>query len=122
MKITIPPKNHGSALTLTLLTALVIGIAMASYLSLTSSQNVSTMRSMAWNNALTVVEAGVEEALTQLHYTGITNLSANSWTYASGLYNKTRTLGDNTYFDVTIRPVEPPVIVSKGRVPAPLSP
>lgn len=51
MKITIQPKNQGGVLTLTLLTALVIGVTMASYLSLVSSQNTTTMRSLAWNSA-----------------------------------------------------------------------
>jgi hypothetical protein len=58
-----------------------------------SRQNASTMRSMAWNGAIPAVEAGIEEAMTQLHYTGITNLSANGWTWAvGGLYTKKRYL------------------------------
>ncbi len=123
MRITIPPKNQGNALVFTLLTVLVIGMALASYLALASSQNVTTMRSLAWTHALTVVEAGVEEALTQIHYNGITNLAANSWNYISpGLYYKKRSLGNGTYCEVVIKPVEPPVILSSGFVPAPMTP
>src|SRR2546429_9721795 len=123
MKITTQPKNQGGALTLTLLTTLVIGMTLASYLTLVSSQNTSTMRSMAWNSAIPVLEAGVEEALTQIHYHGITNLSANAWDPLPNLvYSKKRYIGNNSYFEVTIKAVEPPTIISTGYVPAPLTP
>ena len=69
------------------------------------------------------MEAGIEEALTQIHYHGITNLTANGWTVGSdGRYHKTRSIGDDgTYYQVAIEPVNPPVIISQGFVPAPLS-
>jgi hypothetical protein len=41
--------NSGNALIVTLLTCLLIGVALASYLVLVSSQNYSVMRSLAWN-------------------------------------------------------------------------
>ncbi len=112
----------------TLLTALIIGFALASYLSLVSSQNVSTMRSLAWNSAVPVLEAGVEEALTQLKYRGITNLTADNWVTRDtpfGLgYYKQRQLGQS-YYEVYIIPRMPPLtprIFSTGYVPAPLAP
>jgi len=120
---------------LTLLTTLVIGVTLASYLTLVSSQNASTMRSLAWNSALPVVEAGIEEALSQLHTTcinfknGIADpsapslMTANNWQRLSnGDYYQKRHLKSDEYYEVTIRPVDPPVIVSYGYVPAPLSP
>ena len=113
-------------MTVTLLTALIIGFALASYLSLVSSQNISTMRSLAWNSAVPILEAGVEEALTHLKYRGITNLSADNWTsayitpYGAG-YLKTRHLGQS-YCEVFILPSNPPQIFSTGYVPAPLAP
>jgi len=135
MKIRIQTKDQGGALVLTLLTALVIGTTLASYLTLVSSQNASTMRSLAWNSSLPVVEAGIEEAMTQLHYTcanfktGITDpgassmMAANHWTRLSnGDYYQRRQLWSGEYYEVTIKPVEPPVIVSYGYVPAPLIP
>src|SRR6267378_419696 len=101
MKIRTNTQAQGSALVVTLLTALVIGITLASYLTLVSSQNISTMRSLAWNATIPVLEAGVEEALTQLHYTGVTNLSANGWTYATGgVYRKERSLGNGIRYEV----------------------
>jgi hypothetical protein len=123
LKIRTQPKTQGGALPFALLTASVIGFTLASYLTLVSSQNASVMRSLSWNHAVAVAEAGVEEALTQLHYTGITNLWASNWKKLdNGLYYKRCALGNGTYTDVTIRPVEPPVIISTAFVPAPLSP
>jgi len=34
------------------------------------------------------MEAGVEEALTQIYYNDITQLGNNQWTYSDGLYHK----------------------------------
>src|SRR6266536_2022446 len=115
--------DQASILIVTLLTATIIGISLASYLTVVSHQHRSTARSLAWNSCIPVLEAGIEEALTQIHYHGITNLTANGWEFgADGLYHKTRSIGDDgTYYQVAIEPVNPPVITSQGFVPAPLS-
>jgi len=106
---------------ITLLIAIVIGISLASYLALISHQNRSVMRSLAWNSAMPVLESGIEEALTQLHFNGITNLSANSWSLvAGGDYYKKRVFSDGSYYEVTITPSDPPVINSVGYQVAPL--
>jgi hypothetical protein len=130
MKIRTHTQPEGSALVVTLLTALVIGITLASYLTLVSNQNVSTMRSLAWNSTVPVLESGVEEALTHIHDrlynhvgTDITDLSGNGWTQGvDGWYHKTRSIGNANNYEVAIQPVNPPVIVSVGYVPAPLTP
>jgi hypothetical protein len=112
----------GSVLLLTLLTAWVVGIALASYLTLVANQNRTTYHSLSWNACVPVMEAGVEEALTQIYYNDITHLGNNEWTYsgADGLFHKTGYLGDDgSYYQVTIQPVDPPVIVSTGYCPAP---
>ena len=75
-------KHQGSVLLVALLTAWVIGIALVSYLTLIANQNRSTYRSLSWNTCIPVLEAGIEEALTQIHYAGNTaNFGANQWTY-----------------------------------------
>lgn len=123
MKIQTQLRRQGSALIVTLLIAVIAGIALASCLSLVSHQNLSVARSLAWNSALPVLESGLEEALTQIHYYGCTNLSGNGWALgADGLFHKTRTVGnEGSYWQVSILPVDPPVIVSTGYVRAPLS-
>src|SRR6266496_3063250 len=117
-----PTKCQGSVLLLTLLTAWVIGIALVSYLTLVANQNRPTYHSLSWNTCIPALEAGIDEALTQIHFVGIANLGANQWTYnaADGQYHKIRTVdSDGSYFDVGIQPIDPPVIVSTGYVLAP---
>ena len=123
MKIQIKSQNEGSVLLVSLLTATVIGVALGSYLSLTANQHQSVFRSMTWNEGVPIAEAGIEEALTQLHYNGTATFSA-SWTLGvDGCYHKQRTIGtDGAYYDVAIKPVNPPVIISTSYVPAPLTP
>jgi len=108
-------------LLVTLLTAWVIGISLVSYLTLVANQNRSTFHSLTWNTCVPVMEAGIEEALTQLHYNSITNLLSNQWTFGiDGLYHKRRYIGpDGSYYEATIQPVDPPVIVSTGYAAAP---
>ncbi len=112
--------SQGSVLLLTLLTAWVIGVALVSYLALVANQNRSIYHSLSWNCCVPVMEAGVEEALTQIYHNDITQLGNNQWTYSDGLYHKTSYLGDDgSKYHVTIQPVDPPVIVSTGYYPAP---
>src|SRR5436309_826075 len=96
MNITIRIRSQGSALLLALLTAFVICIALTTYLYLVSNQNRSVMRSLAWNSSIPVVEAGVEEALTQLNYTTVVDMDANGWgpLSADGFYHKVNDLGN----------------------------
>ena len=123
MKITTRGKRHqGSVLLIALLSAWVIGIALVSYLTLVANQNLRTYRSQTWSTCIPVLEAGIEEALTQIHFQGIDNLGANQWSFNAGdqLYHKTRQVNiDGSYFDVGIQPSDPPVIVSTGYVLAP---
>jgi hypothetical protein len=118
--------RHGtgaSVLLVTLLTAGIIGLTLASYLWMVSQQHLSVMRSQAWNAAIPVAEAGVEEALTQLQYTDSAHLAINHWTdLTNGWVDKQLAVSPNTYYDVMIKKVEPPIIISTGFVPAPRLP
>ena len=118
MKIVIKQGNYrGSVLLVSLLTAWIIGIALVSYLTLVANQNRRTFHSQTWNTCVPVVEAGIEEALTQIHSAGVANLGANQWAYnaTDGQYHKTRTVGnEGGYFECGIQPVDPPVIVCTG--------
>src|SRR5205823_1568297 len=114
-----------SVLMLTLLMAVVVSTALASYLAFVSNQNMSIARSMSWNAAMAIAESGVEEALTQVNlcgYTNYVNENANLWELGTDLwYHKTRSFSDGSYYSVSIHPVDPPVIVSTGFVVAPMS-
>src|SRR5206468_36746 len=62
-----PAAEHGNVLLVGLFTAMVVGLALVSYLSLTSNHQLATSRSQAWNAAMPLVEAGIEEALAHLN-------------------------------------------------------
>src|SRR3989442_9416596 len=111
MKIKINKHPQGSILLVPMLTAFIVGMALASYLTLVSVQNQSTLRSLSWNSSVPAMEAGVEEALTALQYYGTTNLVAGGWSMNSsdGFYHKTGRLPiGNSYdgysYDAGIKP------------------
>ncbi len=114
--------DSASALFVTLVIAGVIALTLAAYLTWANTQNRVSSRSQCWNAALPAAEAGLEEALTQLHAAGQTNLSANGWTSgANGWYFKKNFIDSKAYYEVNIKSSLPPVIVSTGFVPAPFS-
>jgi hypothetical protein len=97
---------------------IVVGTAVA----LSAQRSRIAARSAAWNAAIPVAEAGIEEALTQLNY-GTTNIAANGWRLVNGYYLKTQTnpfSGGGSYYSVAITATNPPVVTSVGYVPAPL--
>jgi len=110
---------------------------MGSYLSMIKTQHFSVSRARAWNSAIVVAEAGVEEAMAQLNDTNLMKLgletaqgfNANKWQPADAThtgYWKTNILTDgvrtNGFYDVTINPTDPanPVITSIGYVDGPI--
>jgi len=122
MKIKLSPSNQGSALLLSLLIAVILLIALASYLALVSDENQAVGRAQSWNAAMPMAEAGVEEALTQLQYVGNgTNLATNGWALGSdGMYHKSRTMNSASFYGVAIQPATDPVIYSTGYISAPI--
>jgi hypothetical protein len=119
--------NDGGVLLVALLTCVILGILIGSYLSLIYNQQLSVTRAQAWNTALVVAEAGVEEAMAHLN-SGVktNNLAVNSWaSMGPGVYEKTNVLGDSySVVDIQIRPAvtnADPVIVSKAYVSGPIS-
>src|SRR5687768_5190465 len=87
---------NGSTLLVTIVLTVLIGVTLTSYLALVSHQNTSIMRSLAWNSAIAVAEAGVEEAMAHLNRNG-TNRTADSWTIEGTNVVKERTLGSDRY-------------------------
>src|SRR6185369_886121 len=118
-------RTQGSALLVCLCTAWILGIALASYLTLVVNQNRTTYHSLTWNSCIPVLEAGIEEALTQLNFNGegLKNAETHGWTLTNGVYSKSRVIDstDGSYFETTIDPTvsATPAIISKGFVPAP---
>src|SRR5262245_48705190 len=95
--------ESGGVLLVALLICLLLGTAIGSYLTLIQNQSLSVARAEAWNAALVVAEAGVEEAMAHLN-SGVNtnNLAVNSWVkVGNGIYERTNTLG-NSYSVVDI--------------------
>src|SRR5437660_2806814 len=76
---------HAGVLLVTLLLSVIVGILIGSYLSLLQNQHLSVARGQAWNAALVVAEAGIEEAMAHLN-SGVStnNLAVNSWLSLGG--------------------------------------
>src|SRR5262245_26315521 len=125
MKPAIGKSQQGSVLVMTVVSCALIGSVLCSYLVLISGRNQRAMRAMAWNSAIPVLEAGLEEALTHLQ-DDKSNPTANDWTvdHVSGhkVYWKNRVLPDGSYFYVTNFDVSSPspTIISAGYVRSPL--
>jgi hypothetical protein len=126
IQIQTSPRRSGNVLLVTLLTCVIIGVTLASYLVLVSTQNQSVMRSLAWNSAIPVLEAGVEEAFAHLKYHEIGLLARNGWSTTDNRYFSKEIQIDDSFCLVTIDTAEPgsetPVIYSTAFVPAPLRP
>src|SRR6266851_2051023 len=118
-------QKGGFALMLTILITGLVGLMLVAYLSLLTSQNQAATRSQAWNSAMPLIEAGLEDGLTHLNAHGSTNLGCDGWTYSGSVYWMNRTMGDSTYY-VTISnwvanlPGNVPVVESRAYVPMPV--
>src|SRR6266404_5172588 len=127
--------DSGSVLVVALVMSVVLALILGSYLTRVASRNRITMRSQAWNEAIPVLEAGIEEAFTHMYddqdSAGIL-LASNGWSAvlinSNLVYQKTRHFNsasffnDKSYYVVTLSnaTTTQPVIYSQGFVPAPL--
>ena len=96
----------------------IMGVMLAAFLTYTSNQNQHTIRSLSWNAAVPVMEAGVEEALTHLYHNHKTGLGAEGWNQFGDVYYKRRAIGSSVVV-VGISNVNPPVVYAWSRVPIP---
>jgi len=120
--------NHkGSVLIVTLLIGVILGILMSSYLVMVQTQHFSVTRARAWNNAIVVAEAVVEDAMAHIndtHTIGGKWTPVNGWQYTlgSGTYWKTNAyLGYYVQFQVPPAVTNLyPVITAISYVPGPI--
>jgi hypothetical protein len=119
MKLSNVHRQRGSILIVALVIGLVIGLSLVSYLSWASTQNRLIMRSQSWNGALTLVEAGLEEAMAHLKESP-TNRARYGWTLSGNNVGRKRVLGEG-YYQVLLQTNNPPNIISEGFFRAPLA-
>ncbi|HEY6169664.1 MAG TPA: hypothetical protein VI454_16615 [Verrucomicrobiae bacterium] len=120
MKLHLAPRRDGSALIVALIVTAIIGINLVSYLALVRQQNRLNMRSLTWNSAIALAEAGAEEAIAHMNRNYAGGLTSEGWSFTNGNYTMTRTLGDG-YYTVQIQSNLNPVITSYGYVQIPAS-
>ena len=124
------PVDRGSALTITLLTCMILGAVLVASLSLIGTQQSLVCRSQNWNQAIVVAEGGVEEAMALLN-SGVQapNFAIFPWTSVGGGKfkndtNRPASKFGTSYYEVYITnglAGANPTIVSKGYVPGPVS-
>jgi Putative Ice-binding-like adhesive domain len=79
------------------ITAMISLISLVSFLSLSSAENALVKRSLGWNAALPLAEAGVEEALSHVTQNPA-NYAVDNWTFNGTNYSRpSRTLGSGYY-------------------------
>jgi hypothetical protein len=121
--------EHASALLMTLVITSILGVSVASYMSLLGHQKEAVARSLSWNTAMPVLEAGIEEAMTHLNRNA-GNLGRDGWTatgsaciggvnLVGSLYTKSRSWDDQS-FNVAIADGASPAIYAEGRIRTPL--
>ena len=74
--------SQASVLMISLLLCVIMGISLASYLTLTRNQLFSVRRSQSWNASLSISEAGIEEGLCHINSPSSLNgiFASNGWT------------------------------------------
>jgi hypothetical protein len=111
-------KQAASALLVVMVLGGILCLSVIYYLSLIQQQNILSVRSQAWNIAIAISEAGIEEALQVLNRVG-TPKSADGWQLLSdGCYWRTNTLADGNRYEVAIN-MTLKQIVSRGYVGLP---
>ncbi len=122
----IPFKLHrtqGSTLILTIVVTTIAGLMLAAYLQMVKSQHYNTARSQAWNSAVPVIEAGIEDALTHMNVHTNT-LACDEWQQAGTVYWMRRNVPEG-YYLVTVHNWVPnvvmntPIVESRGYVDMP---
>ena len=127
MTLRISKQNHvqGNILVVAMVVTLLVGFAMASYLSLVQSQHLSVARSQAWNAALALAESGIEDGLAQVNVNFGTNYFSSAqtnWGGTDGVYGpKTVAIGGDSYSTIIISATPGPTIVATGYTTIPLS-
>jgi len=116
--------SRGTTLIVTLLMISLLGFFIYAYLDLARTQRTLEARSQAWNAALAVAEAGIEEALAQVNpgapATSNIDRTANGWgAPVGGLYGPmTRDLTNGSY-GVVITTDAFPILYATGYVSIP---
>lgn len=106
--------ESGGVLLVVLISSMIMGVTLGSYLKFTGTQSRSIQKSQAWNAAIPVAEAGIEEALAHINDSVIgTNFALNGWTVVSNQFERSGTIEGGRY-TVRVSPDRFPIITAVG--------
>jgi hypothetical protein len=117
--------ESGSILLVTVFLAGILGLTLGYYLWLVRAQNVLVAESQAWNSALVLAEAGVEEGLAQINVSFGTNYvssaQANWGLSGPGVYGpRSNSLDTGSYSVVLIATNSGPTLIATGYAASPV--
>src|SRR5437899_2061474 len=112
--------ESGSVLVITLGLAVILGTTLGGYLYWVRTQHVLVAQSQAWNSALAISEAGIEEGLAQANVVFGTNYLPSiqtNWSQGTGVYGPRTNGVANGFYSVILIPTNAgPTIISTGIV------
>src|SRR3954453_3936202 len=112
IRVSIKTKPLASSLLVALVTCSILSVSIFGYLSMSEQQHFLSARSQAWNMAIAVVEAGIEEGLEQLN-TNQGHLTSDGWANTlPGIYVRSRTLPDGNSYTVKIDATMAPAAIT----------
>jgi hypothetical protein len=118
IKLSNKVKRMASALLIVLILGGILCLFVIYYLALIEQQNKLSVRSQAWNIAIAISEAGIEDGLQAVN-SGATPSTADNWQLlADGRYWRTNTLADGNRYEVGVH-LGHREIVSRGYVVLP---
>jgi hypothetical protein len=102
LKLSQKVKQMASALLVTMVLGGILCMFVVYYLSLIQQQNTLSVRSQAWNLAIAVTEAGVEEGLQAINNNG-GNLLSTEWTFDGTYYCRSNNMLNGNSYEVWIK-------------------
>jgi hypothetical protein len=102
IKLSQKVKQLASALLATMVLGGILCLFVVYYLSLVQQQNTLSVRSQAWNLAIAVTEAGIEEGLQAINSSG-GNLQSAEWTFDGTYYCRSNNMLDGNSYVIWIK-------------------
>src|SRR6185369_16790993 len=111
--------ERAGVLIVSIIFCMLVSLMLVAYLSMIKSQHKFSYRSQTWNDAMATCEAGIEEAMAHINYSGTTsNFAINGWAFTGGYYRKQRDINGG-FVRMAIDTAIPPTIVVTGFLRAP---
>jgi hypothetical protein len=113
-------KQMASAMLAVMVLGGIVCLLVVYYLSLVEQQNRFSVRSQAWNIAIAVAEAGIEDGMQAVN-SGTNPLASDGWSANGTVYERTHTLPGGNWYTVSLdrTSLTNPVITSRSYINLP---